>query len=322
VSVISRNQRVWRGSLLAPIAGLTVLGGHVAASDDRGGPSSLACPAGQVTWLTGAAAPGQSLLARFDGTTVGGGSAGADGRWRIPLVVEAPAGIYVVTVVDRQNREEIMARTCYVGVPVGATPTGTPTQLPREQPMTASPFMPATARPSIAPPATSTPEATVTVGATTATRAPTTIGEAVPSVTTPARPAPTEPATLTPTRTTAPNGQAQIALVAAQADDPDDPELFEYVIVENQSATLQTLTGWRLAHQTTNETYTIPAVTLRADEQLVIWSGEGEDDPTTGALFWPAPVGRWAGGDVAELRSPDGQIVSTLTIAAPEGSDE
>ena len=319
MSVISRNQRVWRGSLLALIAGLTVLGGHVAASDDRGGPSSLACPAGQVTWLTGAAAPGQSLLARFDGTTVGGGSAGADGAWHIPLTVDVPAGIYPVTVIDRQDHSQVAAFICYVDVPVGATPTGTPTQKPTAHLIRRTPSAIATARPTTPIAPTSTAASAVVAEATaTTTRV---SSAATPSATAVTAPTTATPTTPTATRRATPTSQILVALVAARADDPDDPELFEYVILENQSSEAQELTGWRLVHATTGESYTFPAITLHADEQLVIWSGQGEDDPTTGALFWPASVGRWAGGAVAELCSPGGQIVSTLTIAAPEGSD-
>jgi len=143
----------------------------------------------------------------------------------------------------------------------------------------------------------------------------------VRSLVRPCAPATATPTTPTTTRRATPTSQTLVALVAARADDPDDSELFEYVVLESQSTAPQMLIGWRLVHATTGEHYTFPAITLRAGEQLVVWSGEGEDDPTTGALFWPAPVGRWAGGAVAELCSPDGQIVSTLTIAAPEGSD-
>jgi len=113
-----------------------------------------------------------------------------------------------------------------------------------------------------------------------------------------------------------------MSIVAVQPDDPDDPELFEYVLLENQSPVPQTLAGWRLVHQASGEYYALPVITLRADEQLVVWSGEGEDDQMTGARFWPAPAGRWTAGDTAALHTPDGQIVSTLLVTAPPAGEE
>ena len=308
----------WLGGLLALVVGLLLFGGRAGASEDGVVLSSLACPAGKVTWLAGTAAPGRALLADFDGSTVGGGSAGADGAWRIPLTVDVPAGIYPVTVVDRQDHSQVAAFICYIGVPVGATPTATPTPRPTARPLL---FMP-TATPTVM--ATTPAQAASMTASIVATEETPTVMSLTP--TSQPTPSATSVATMTaaPTtalRTTIPIDGAPVALVAAVADDPDDPELFEYVILENQSSEAQELTGWRLVHATTGESYTFPAITLHADEQLVIWSGQGEDDPTTGALFWPAPVGRWGGGAVAELCSPDGQIVSTLTIAAPERSD-
>lgn len=121
-----------------------------------------------------------------------------------------------------------------------------------------------------------------------------------------------------------PTGLAQpaVVLVLVYADDPDDPELFEYVILENRSATVQALTGWRLIHQPTGERYTFPAVTLPAGEQLVVWSGAGLDDPAIGAFFWPASTGRWTVGDTAALATPDGQVVSTVQVAPPVADEE
>jgi hypothetical protein len=113
-----------------------------------------------------------------------------------------------------------------------------------------------------------------------------------------------------------------VAVVAAQADDPNEPELFEYVILENQSSAPQTLAGWRLVHAASGEAYTFPPVTLGAGEQLVVWSGEGEDDLLVGTLFWAATAGRWAEGDSAELRNPNNVIVSSLTVSVSDDSEE
>jgi hypothetical protein len=111
-----------------------------------------------------------------------------------------------------------------------------------------------------------------------------------------------------------------VALVALEADDHADDELWEYVIVENQSSTPQTLGDWRLVQRGTGEVYIFPTVLLHPGEQLVVWSGAGEDDEASGTLFWPTTRGRWVVGDTAELFNPQGQRVSTLEVQ--ETSDE
>lgn len=296
-------------SLFVLLVGLLLLGGRVLASDNGISPLSLACPSGQVTWLESTTAPGRALLARFAGVVVGGGSSDAGGRWRIPLRVSAPAGIYPVVVVEREGGELVAAFTCYVDLPVGATPTGTPTRRPTQSP---SPSSPATA--TVQPWATTLPTPTTVVLAATTAPPTATASEPPPSPTSSGI-TPTSPST-TATPTAA--GPPAVALVTAQADDPQDPELFEYVIVENQSPEPQELAGWRLVHHTTAEAYVFPAVTLLPGEQLVVWSGVGEDEPATGSLFWPATTGRWAAGDTAELHNPAGQVVSVLLVVPPE----
>jgi hypothetical protein len=124
------------------------------------------------------------------------------------------------------------------------------------------------------------------------------------------------------TSTAVPTGEALVALVAAQADDPGDAQLYEYVILENQSAQPQALIGWRLAHPATGETYAFSEVTLLAGEQLVLWSGAGEDDLSTGTFFWPTTAGRWAAGDTAELFDAGGHVVSSLVVPPPDEAEE
>jgi hypothetical protein len=107
-------------------------------------------------------------------------------------------------------------------------------------------------------------------------------------------------------------------LVTVQADDVNDPELFEYALVENTSSEPQSLAGWRLVHADSGESYTFPEVSIPAGELLVIWSGDGEDDSATGTLYWPPTASRWAAGDTAELRDAEGHIVSSLVVSPPE----
>lgn len=107
-------------------------------------------------------------------------------------------------------------------------------------------------------------------------------------------------------------------LVTVQADDPDDPELFEYTLLENTSSEPQSLAGWRLVHTGSGECYTFPEVTIPVGELLVIWSGDGEDDSASGTLYWPPTASRWAADDTAELRDASGQVVSSLVVSPPE----
>lgn len=312
----------WRGWLLVLAVGLLLLVGRAAASGNGQPPSPLACPAGEVTWLAGTASPGSALLVRFADAVVGGGSAGSDGRWRIPLSVEASVGIYPVTVAEREGGTLIATFTCYVGVPVGATPTGTPTRRPTERPTATHPSATVTPQPSSASTTPSTMALSATTSETTALPPSTTPGAPTPMATYIPPPPTATIATSTPTSTAVPTGEALVALVAAQADEPGDSELYEYIIVENQSLQPQALSGWRLAHQATGEAYPFPDVTLLPGEQLVVWSGAGEDDLSTGTFYWPTTAGHWAVGDIAELFDASGHVVSSLVMPPPDEAEE
>jgi hypothetical protein len=308
--------------LFGLLIGLLLLSSQVGAGGAGAHPTPLACPTQQVTWLHGAAIPGQALLVRFAGTVVGGGRVTAAGQWRIPLTIDAPAGIYPVTVVERTSGERIAAFTCYVDLPVGATSTATPTRQPTQQPTTPQPSATATTRPTGTPTLTTTPALPMVTLTPPLPTSPT--ERNMPTATVPH--ADTTPTTAPPPSPTpsvpAASAQPAIVLVMVYADDPDDPELFEYVILENRSATVQALTDWQLIHQPTGEHYTFPVVTLPANEQLVVWSGVGLDDPAIGTFFWWASTGRWTAGDTAALATPDGQIVSTLQVALPSADEE
>lgn len=107
-----------------------------------------------------------------------------------------------------------------------------------------------------------------------------------------------------------------------QADDPEEPELFEYALLENTSSEPQSLAGWRLVHAGSGESYTFPEGTIPAGELLVIWSGDGEDDPVTGTRYWPPPESRWAAGDTAELRDAGDHVVSSLVVSSSEEAED
>lgn len=302
--------------LFGLLIGLLLLSGQMGAGSAGAHPTPLACPTQQVTWLQGTATPGQALLVRFADTVVGGGRVTTGGQWRIPLTVDAPTGIYPVMVVERTSGELIAAFTCYVDLPVGATSTATPTRRPSQPTTTPQPSVTAT----ITMITTNTPTLTATPTSLTRTSTPTLtpLPTPVPSATTTIATPTTVP---TPSAPTAPE-QPAVVLVLVYADDPDDPELFEYVILENRSAAMQELTDWHLIHHPSGERYTFPAVTLPVGEQLVVWSGAGVDDPAIGTFFWPASTGRWKVDDTAELATPDGQIVSTLQVSLPTADEE
>lgn len=280
-------------------------------------PSELACPSGQTVWLRGVAAPGIGLIARFEGRAVGGGSAGADGSWAIPITARERPGVYPLVVVGRQDGARVATFTCYVELPVGATPTPTATaQVPGTAVAITPSNFPATTTPAAIteppPPLPMTPADTKVPSATVepeTTVPPTPTSTLVPS------------ATITPTpSSTAPATGSTLTLAAVQPDDPEEPGLFEYVIVESASSAPQALAGWRLVHHETGEAYVIPPLTLPAGEMLVVWSGDGQDDADSGSFSWPSAGGRWEPGQSVELYAPDGRLVSALSVPALEGA--
>ncbi|HMQ30398.1 MAG TPA: lamin tail domain-containing protein [Chloroflexaceae bacterium] len=301
----------WAGlTVVALLLGLLLAGGADASSGAP--PPALACPSGETVWLRGTATPGAALLAQFNGTVVGGGSAGADGAWALPLTVRERSGVYPVAVVARQGGELLAAFTCYVDLPLGATATTT---------STARPTRPAAATPRIPSESTtqSLPRTSPLRPSPTASPTTTAIPGAAESD---LPPLPTATAPVDPGATVAPEPSAEgspispntLVVVAVQPDDPEEPGLFEYIIVENQTTAAQTLDGWQLIHRETGEAFAIPALTIPPGELLIVWSGDGEDEPDAGILHWPGANAHWSPGQTIELRAPDGQIVSTLVV--------
>lgn len=281
---------------------------------------ALACPSGQVTWLRGATTPGRALLAVFAGVPVGGGSAGADGTWAIPITVRERPGSYPVAVQDRRDGTVVATFTCFVDLPIGAAPTATPTAppTPTAAPLSAT----ATSRPPSSPTRTvadtTSPTTLPPRGSPDLSPSATTIPPATetPATETPATPSPT------PTESSSPVGEAPpLVLAAVEADDPEEPGLAEYVIVENTSLEPAALAGWRLVHAERGEAFAFPARSLPAGELLVIWSDTGVDDPAAGRLYWPTARPRWTSGQTVELFDPSGRRVGALVVepAAPSG---
>lgn len=291
--------------LLLTIAGVSATGSTLEGE-------ALACPSGQTTWLRGSATPGSALLARFNDVLVGGGSAGADGTWAIPIAVRERPGVYPVAVLERAGSATVASFICYVNLPVGATSTATPSPGPTVAPVTTTattlPPTPSPTTPTNTPSPTASSSETAVAGSLQPTATP------EPTFTL----APTEPPSTTPL----PGENSAIVLAVIQADDPEDPELFEYALLENTSSEPQSLAGWRLVHTGSGEGYAFPQVTIPVGELLVIWSGDGQDDPATGTRYWPPHESRWAIGDTAELHDANGGLVSTLVVSAREEAEE
>lgn len=302
-------RHLWAATLL-----LAALAGLLSPGQSSAEGSPLACPAGQAVWLQGTAAPALPLVVRFAGRVVGGGVTDATGRWELPLVVHERRGVYPVQVERRDSATPVAAWTCFVDLPLNATPTSSPTSLPSRSP---SPTLSDEVR-STQPGQQGTPTATLEAP----TSRPAT-DEGLPPSDQPSSEAPRQPFVPTPTtevptplpRETTPAVPPPLAILGVQPHNPADAELFEYVVLANQGAAPQELAGWTIVHGTTGETYPLPAASLPAGGVLLIWSGAGVNDPTTGTLFWPAEGGRWTPGDRVLLRDPAGQTVSTAVVS-------
>jgi len=290
----------WAGTLVVALLLSLWLAGRVGASS--GTPHALTCPSGETVWLRGTAAPGAALLVHFSGAPVGGGSAGVDGSWAIPITVRERPGVYPAVVTSRQDGATITPFTCYVDLALGATATTTPTTRATSAAATSS-EIPATPVQQLFPSSTPPPPTT----------SPTWMAElAVPTPTVPIEPG----ATIAPEPSpeASPISPNTPAVAAVQPDDPEEPGLFEYVIVENQTKVPQTLVSWQLINRETGEAFAIPPLTISPGELLIVWSGNGQDEPDAGILYWPGTSPHWSPGQTVELHAPDGQIVSTLVV--------
>lgn len=162
---------------------------------------TLDCRPGSRHNIEGVGPPRTPLLLLFDGAAIGGGTTGADGAYRIPLVVgdERP-GVYPVDVVRRDNRAVIDSATCVVPSPnAPASPRAVVTNAPA--PTTA--LLP-TASPPLNTPVAGSPTATRTPSASPSPSATLRPGAPSPTIT------PTGTATPTPSPTTATTQQGAI----------------------------------------------------------------------------------------------------------------
>jgi hypothetical protein len=86
-------------------------------------PAVARCAPGSTVLLEGRGPPRAAILVSFGNRVVGGGSVGADGRYRVPIVVGAErAGVYRISVRVRGSRALLDRTSCQV-VPEPPTPT-------------------------------------------------------------------------------------------------------------------------------------------------------------------------------------------------------
>lgn len=279
----------------------------------------LLCPNGETTWLTGAGPPSTAVLAVFRWRPFGGAVSDAAGNWRIPVVMNEPPGIYFIEVQTRAERRPLARFQCFVGLPLGSTPT-TPgaAPLPTDATTTAAP---ATAQPTATTSiATATAVTTPSGSPTPITAAPGTPGTTTPtvtgSITTTATGSMTATVdTTTTATTTSPTpgvGAVQIILIEP-ADLTVAGELGS-AVVRNMSLETVDLTGWTLANSLRTDIgkFTFPSYTLAGRSTVTIHSEIGND--TMNDLYWDQSDPVWRSGDVAVLRNAGGVEIDRITV--------
>jgi hypothetical protein len=271
-------------------------------------PTELLCPSGQTVWLEGSAPAYESVLVYLDRRPVGGSSADAEGFWRVPLKTYERPGIYPVEVQSRSSRKVLARFTCFVDVPLGATPVSPDPSLPTT----------ATTRTAATQPAT-TPTRTVTITTTGTTTTPTTVTVTRTGTVTVTTTGTTTRATTTATATagSTPTRVANDAIVitGAVADDRQNFSQFPgFVDIDNYSTQDIVLTGWTLRNssKTNSPIFTFPEFTLRAGDFVTIWSYDDANNSEN--LFWGLDAPLWDVGNVASLRDAQGREISTCIV--------
>jgi hypothetical protein len=182
----------------------------------------------------------------------------------------------------------------------GWTPTQRPVprRTPRPTPTTSAPTpTPAsTARQAPAPTEPSTP-----------TPAPTDTPAPSPTPTSTGTPTPTPIPTDTPTPTPLPSDLC----IAYVEYDPQWDTLDEYVLIENQGAGSQDMTGWTLSDDDWNTYFFPPGFVLAGGASVSVWTGSGVDTDTN--LYWGRGDPVWGNrSDTAYLRDSAAVIVDSL----------
>lgn len=272
----------------------------------------LDCPRGQAVWLEGEGRPYTGLLILLRGRAVGGGSVGADGRWRLPLQVDEPQGIYPGAVVERADRSELLRFTCYVDRPIAdepPTPTGSIAPA-RTAAATPSPTLTATRTPPPEATAASQPSPTPTASpspspSTTATRTATATATATP--------VPPEQL-VSPTATSLAGVADKLRFGDVGVSDPSTSGSYGYAEIISSATTVIDLTGWQLVNQSRPSlpSFSFPPHQLIARGSVSVILGQGTSTDDT--LYWAVDQPIWFTGDTLALRTPQGATVKTVVV--------
>jgi hypothetical protein len=266
----------------------------------------LACPNGLTVFLEGVGPPRTALLVFLGDRAVGGGATDGRGAYRLPITLRERPGIYPIDVRTRAERADVGRFTCYVDVPFATQPTPTPeivvTVAPPQEPQ-APPSEPGTQT------VTPTPTVTPISGTDPAPTAPNGNG---------GNPTATVTNTPTPTRAVPPGNDNDIVITGITRREPNqalDPRA-EFVTIRNAGSGPVDLTDWQLVNtsRTDQLTYTFPEFTLDAGLTLTLYSGAGTDDPEDNSFFWGQAGNIWSSGQVAELRTAEGQRIDSFPV--------
>lgn len=115
--------------------------------------------------------------------------------------------------------------------------------------------------------------------------------------------------------TPVPSGTLQINDIVLR--DPAFPDISEeYTQIRNVTKDPVSLAGWTLRNASRPEVpaYIFPAFSLPGDLTISVFSAVGDDDPINGDFYWDRATDVWRVGDRAELRDPQGRLISFFVV--------
>lgn len=118
-----------------------------------------------------------------------------------------------------------------------------------------------------------------------------------------------------PTPTLVPSGTLELNDVVLR--DPAFPDISEeYAQIRNVTEDSVALADWtiRNASRPGVPAYVFPAFSLAGDMTISVFSAVGEDDLTNGDFYWDQRIDVWRVGDRAELRDPQGRLISFFIV--------
>ncbi len=111
---------------------------------------------------------------------------------------------------------------------------------------------------------------------------------------------------------------ADVRITHIESNPPGRDVEGEYTRIENQGATAQRITGWKLSDKA-HHTFEFPDFTLQPGATINVWVGQGTDSTTD--LYWGRNAPVWNNdGDIAELRDANGVLIDTREVT-PQPED-